>query len=54
MLICSIFYSNQDMEAGLKNQTGERIKVCYNAILLHHKKEWNSTIYNSGDGPKDY
>ena len=26
----------------------------YNVILLHHKKEWNSAIYNSEDGPIEY
>ena len=26
----------------------------YNGILLSHKKEWNFTIHNSMDGPREY
>ena len=25
-----------------------------NGILLSHKKEWNSAIFNNADGPREY
>ena len=32
----------------------ENLVYLYNGILLSHKKEWNNTICNNMDEPRDY
>ena len=34
------------------NNKNQIIRI-YNGILLSHKKEWNSAVYNHVDGPRD-
>ena len=55
---CSTIYNNQDMETTQKSivrwMDKEVVVHICNEILLSHKKEWNSAIWNNVDGSRKY